>query len=153
MLQVLHELWDFVSLFRYTCLFILPHSLSPYYLDNFFHKLSIKQPKPHTIKQLQPHTIKQLQPHTIKQLQLHTIKQLQPHTIKQLQPHTIKQLQPHTIKQLQLHTIKQLQPHTIKQLQPLYRIQSLITFTNFIIINIPSGDVRLCENILHESFT
>ena len=28
-----------------------------------------------------------------------------------------------------------------------YRIQSLITFTQFIIINIPSGDVRLCEGI------
>ena len=27
------------------------------------------------------------------------------------------------------------------------RIQSLITSTQFIIINIPSGDVRLCEGI------
>ena len=41
MLQVLHKLLDFVILFRYTCcLFRLPHSLSPYYLDNFFNKVN-----------------------------------------------------------------------------------------------------------------
>jgi len=41
MLQVLHELWDFVGLFRYTCcLFILPHSLTQYYLDYFFNKVN-----------------------------------------------------------------------------------------------------------------
>jgi len=74
MLQVLHELWDFVSYFRYTCCDSL---MSDGNMLLRTHQWKFQQQKGQT----------------------------------------------------------------------LYRIQSLITFTNFIIINIPSGDVRLCEKI------
>ena len=75
MLQVLHELWDFVSLFRYTC------------CDRFMSCDEHMLERTHQWKSQQ------------------------------------------------------------QKGQQLYRIQSLITSTKLIIINIPSGDARLCEKI------